>query len=347
MKTSIFALAAAAAISGLATDAAMAQTEIKVVAPWSSLNAFGKIEQPFWTEELQQRTDGALTAQLSNYSELGLSGEELLRLSTMGVFDVAHIVVGYSVSDDPVIEGIELAGLIQDMGTAREAVDAYRPVLETALKENHNLVYLGLYPNPSQVMYCRDPIGGLDEFAGKKVRFYGSSMNDFIEAAGGTGVGVPLAEVVPSLQRGVVDCAFTGTLTGYSFKFPEVTSSLYGLRLGWGLTLIAANQGFWDGLSEAEQSGLKAATADLEKSLWELAQIDDAAGIACNTGNGDCPYGEPASMTYVAPSDADEAKRKEILEGTILKKWAERCSDDCVATWNETVGQVTGLVASK
>lgn len=347
MKNSILKLAGTAAICGLLSGVAAAETEIKVVAPWSSLNAFGKIEKPFWTEQLSEQTNGALSANLSNYSELGLNGEELLRLSTMGVFDVAHIVVGYSVSDDPVIEGIELAGLIQDMDTARAAVDAYRPTLETALKENHNLVYLGLYPNPSQVMYCRGAIGGLDELAGKKVRFYGSSMNDFIEAAGGTGVGVPLAEVVPALQRGVVDCAFTGTLTGYSFKFPEVTTSLYGLRLGWGLTLIAANQGFWDGLTEEEQTDLKASTAGLEKSLWDLAKIDDAAGIACNTGSAECPYGEPASMTYVAPSAADDTKRKEILEGTILKKWAERCSDACVAEWNTTVGAITGLTASK
>ncbi|MCZ4350999.1 TRAP transporter substrate-binding protein [Roseovarius aestuarii] len=347
MKTTIAKLAVAAAVCGTIASAAAAETNIKVVAPWSSLNAFGKIEKPFWTEELQQKTDGALSASLSNYSELGLSGEELLRLSTMGVFDVAHIVVGYSVSDDPVIEGIELAGLIQDMDTAREAVDAYRPTLETALADNHNLVYLGLYPNPSQVMYCSQPIGGLDEFSGKKVRFYGASMNDFIEAAGGTGVGVPLAEVVPALQRGVVDCAFTGTLTGYSFKFPEVTNSLYGLRLGWGLTLIAANKDFWDGLSEAEQAGLKTATNELETSLWDLARIDDDAGIACNTGNGECPYGEAASMTYVAPSEADEVKRKEILESAILKKWAQRCSDTCVSAWNDTVGAITGLTASK
>lgn len=347
MNTFLMKLTSAALLGGLLAGPVVAQTEIKVVAPWSSLNAFDKIEKPFWTKELEEKTDGALTAKLSNYSELGLSGEELLRLSTMGVFDIAHIVVGYSVSDDPVIEGIELAGLIQDMETAREAVDAYQPIMARSLEENHNLVYLGIYPNPSQVMYCSEPMTGLDDFEGKKVRFYGSSMNDFIEAAGATGVGVPLAEVVPALQRGVVDCAFTGTLTGYSFKFPEVTSSLYGLRLGWGLTLIAVNQDFWSGLSKEKQSELKSATQDLEKSLWDLAEIDDAAGIACNTGNDECPYGEPASMTYVEPSDEDDEKRKDILEGTILKKWAQRCSDECVSEWNDTVGDVTGLVASE
>ncbi|MBJ3777092.1 TRAP transporter substrate-binding protein [Acuticoccus mangrovi] len=339
-------LIGAALAASLAT-AASAQTRVSVVAPWSSLNAFGLIEQPFWTEELGDQTGGALEAKLSNYSELGLSGEEILRLASMGVFDVAHIVVGYSVSDDPVIEGIELAGVIQDLPTLREAVDAYRPMLEASLVENHGLVYLGIYPNPSQVMYCREPVESMSDFDGLKIRYYGASMNDFIEAAGGTGVGVPLAEVVPSLQRGVVDCAFTGTLTGYSFKFPEVTSSLYGLRLGWGLTLIAANKGFWDGLSEDEQSALSDSVAGLEAKLWKQVEVDDAAGIACDTGNGECPYGEAADMTFVPVSDEDDAARKRILEEAILPQWAARCSQDCIDGWNETVGAITGLAAAK
>ncbi|WP_163852078.1 TRAP transporter substrate-binding protein [Pseudooceanicola aestuarii] len=339
--------AATAALLATACGTAQAQTQLNVVAPWSSLNAYGAVEQPFWTKDFPAATGGDLTAKLSNYSELGLGGAELLRLASMGVFDVAHIVVGYSVSDDPVIEGIELAGVIQDMDTLRQAVDAYEATMTTDLAEQHNLVYLGMYPNPSQVMYCSEPVTGLDEFAGKKIRFYGSSMNDFIEAAGGTGIGVPLAEVVPALQRGVVDCAFTGTLTGYSFKFPEVTSDLYGLRLGWGLTFIAANKSTFDGLSAEQQDALRSGAKTLEGQLWDLARIDDAAGIACNTGNGECPYGEPAAMSFVPVSEADDARRRDLLEEEILKNWAARCDAACIANWNETVGALTGLTAVK
>lgn len=342
LKTTLFAglLAAVGTV-------VQAETQLNVVAPWSNLNAYGKIEAPFWAEGLPAQTDGALSAKLSNYSELGLGGAELLRLSTMGVFDVAHVVVGYSVSDDPVIEGIELAGVIQDLDTLRKAVDAYEPIMTEALESKHNLIYLGMYPNPSQVMYCNSPVTGLDDVAGRKIRFYGSSMNDFIEAAGGTGVSVPLAEVVPALQRGVVDCAFTGTLTGYSFKFPEVTSELYGLRLGWGLTFIAANKNAFDRLSAEDQQALRDAVKGLEGDLWDLVRVDDAAGIACNTGNGDCPYGESARMNFTPISDQDDERRRALLEDTILKNWAARCDADCVTNWNDTIGALTGLKAAK
>jgi TRAP-type C4-dicarboxylate transport system substrate-binding protein len=323
-----------------------AQTQLNVVAPWSNLNAYEAVEKPFWAEKLPQLTDDKLSAKLSNYSELGLAGAELLRLATMGVFDVAHIVVGYSVSDDPVIEGLELAGLIQDIETGRKALDAYRPVMAKSL-EAKNLVLLGVYPNPSQVLYCREPINSIADFANKKVRFYGASMNEFIEAAGGTGVSVPLAEVVPALQRGVVDCGITGTLTGYSFKWPEVTSNLFGMRFGWGLTLIAANSNSFAALSEEERESLVSAVSQLETELWDLTAIDDQAGIDCNSGLAECPYGTSASMTYVAPSAEDDAERERILEEVVLKKWAARCTQECVDDWNATIGQALGLTASK
>ncbi|WP_435538033.1 TRAP transporter substrate-binding protein [Azospirillum sp. ST 5-10] len=325
---------------------AQAQTQLNVVAPWSNLHAYEALERPFWSTKLPELTDGALKAKLTNYSELGLSGVELMRLATMGVFDVAHIVVGYSVADDPVIEGLELAGVIQDVDTGRKALEAYRPVMAKALAAK-GMVLLGVYPNPSQVLYCREPVNAIADFKGRKIRFYGASMNDFVQAAGATGVSVPLAEVVPALQRGVVDCGITGTLTGFSFKWPEVTSNLYGMRFGWGLTLIAANQKRWNAMGEAERTGLSSAVKTLEDDLWTLAATDDKAGVDCNTGRAACPYGEAAGMTYVAPSQADDAERKRILQEAVLKKWAERCSQACVDDWNATVGKVVGLVASK
>ncbi|MGI6853410.1 TRAP transporter substrate-binding protein [Mesorhizobium sp. 1B3] len=334
------------AVALLVCGPAMAQTQLNVVTPWSNLHAYEAIERPFWSDELPNLTQQALTARVSNYSELGLSGAELLRLATMGVFDVAHIVVGYSVADDPVIEGLELAGLIQDVETGKKALDAYRPIMAKSL-ENKGLVLLGVYPNPSQVLYCREPVTSIEDMKGRKIRFYGASMNEFVEAAGATGVSVPLAEVVPALQRGVVDCGITGTLTGFTFKWPEVTSNLFGMRFGWGLTLVAANKNKWESLSDVERGELAQAVSKLEADLWTLTATDDQAGIDCNTGAGECSYGQPAAMKYVAPSETDDAQRKKILEEVVLKKWAARCSAECVEEWNQTVGKVVGVVASR
>ncbi|MGO4840631.1 transporter, partial [Rhizobiaceae sp. 2RAB30] len=68
--------------AALFSSPALAQSELNVVAPWSNLHAYEAVERPFWSDELPKLTEGALTARVSNYSELGLSGAELLRLAT-------------------------------------------------------------------------------------------------------------------------------------------------------------------------------------------------------------------------------------------------------------------------
>ena len=85
----------------------------------------------------------------------------------------------------------------------------------------------------------------------------------------------------------------------------------------------------------------------LRDTLAQLLFGDDQAGINCNTGAGECPNGQPAAMKYVAPSEADEAERKTILEQVVLKKWAARCTAECVEEWNQTVGKVVGVAASR
>ena len=47
-------------------------------------------------------------------------------------------------------------------------------------------------------------------------------------------------------------------------------------------------------------------------------------------------------MTPVEMSAEDEAKLKDVVENVVLKRFADRCGEECVKQWNETVGKVAG-----
>jgi len=64
----------------------------------------------------------------------------------------------------------------------------------------------------------------VSDLKGRKVRVFNKTMSDFIQAVGGTTISMAFAEVVPALQRGVVDCAVTGTMSGFTAGWPEVTT---------------------------------------------------------------------------------------------------------------------------
>jgi len=78
--------------------------------------------------------------------------------------------------------------------------------------------------------------------------------------------------------------------------------------------------------------------------MWEETASEDSLAIQCLTGD-ECPIGPTGGMTLVEP-DADDLKmRDKLAEEVILARWAERCGEECAATWNKTVGPIVGLTA--
>lgn len=335
----------AVALAGLSTSLAvaaepLAKTELSVVGTWSNLSQYKNFEQPFWTEEIPAKSQGAITAQIKGLNEMGLKGGEIGRLMRQGVIQFGSTPLGYLASDDPRNEVIDLAGISPDMGTAREVSQAYRPVLEKLYNDKYDAKLLGIWPYSSQVIYCKAPISGLEDLKGKKVRTGTRTLTDFVGALGGTGVTLAFAEVVQALQTGVVDCAITGTLSGYSAKWYEVSDYLHTLPVGWSQVVHSVSNKAWDKLDPAVQAFLENEINDLEDRIWVAAEQETIDGIACNTGSGECPYGEPAKMTRVEVSEADLTTLHDLVENVVITQWAERCGADCVPEFNDTVGAV-------
>ena len=190
-------------------------------------------------------------------------------------------------------------------------------------------------------------ITGLQSLEGKRVRVFNRAMADLVEAAGASTVNLAFAEVVPAMQRGVADCAVTGTSAGNTARWWEVTSYLYPLPMGWSMTFFAANLDSWNRLGPDVQAFLTEEFAGLEDRMWAQAKADVEDGIHCNTAQGECREGIVAEppMTLVELSDEDRERAQTILRDRVLPAWVERCGSACAAQWNATVGEVVGVEA--
>jgi len=70
---------------------------------------------------------------------------------------------------------------------------------------------------------AKSPIMRLTDFAGKKLRVNATAMErEKMKRLGATAVPMPLNEVLPSLQRGVIDGTMSGTSVFVSMKFNDV-----------------------------------------------------------------------------------------------------------------------------
>jgi len=330
----------------VATYAMAAEKELRVVGSWSSLTLFRNFEQPFWTRILPQAMGGKIRVSMTSLGQVKLKGAAVLRQMNMGVFDVVHTVADYVVTDSPALAGLDLPGLAPDIATARKVVEAYRPVLEEYLRKDFNAQLLTVVPYPAQVLFSRVEIKGLDDLKGKKVRASGWTTSEFVTAIGARGMTLSFSEVPQALERGVVECAVTGTLSGYMAGWGEVSKYLYPLPIGgWDYVIGCMSLKTWNSFTKEEQAKIKALIKEkLEDPAWAVTERETQEGIDCLTG-GPCPHGAPAHLKLVPISEKDIQKTRQILVEKGLPAWAKQVGPEVVKKWNETIGKVVGLKA--
>lgn len=339
------------AANGPQVGAEVQKYKFEVVGTWGFLENWKEFESKFWMERLPKASGGKLTANAKPYTELGLKGYEVMSGLKKGAYDGVHALTSYSAKASPALEGIDLAGVIQDYGVYRKAVNAYRPIIAREIAEKYNAKLINMYTFPSQQLWCNMKDRNiksvtLKDLAGKKIRTYSRTLGDFIEGLNASAVTIAFAEVVPALQKGVADCGITGTMPAYNAKWWQVVTHNIRVRVGYAATFTAINMDTWKSLNADTQNLILAEAKKLEDDIWAFESTLDQKGMDCNA-SGPCDKGKPGGMIPITPTAADQAMLKDIAQNVVLKRWAKRCGQKCADEWNATIGKIVGLKASQ
>jgi len=345
-------MTAAAIIGGLlampVTAAELPKTNIKLIGQDTAQVLHRFLEKSFFGDkpsEITKMSNGAVTVDLVPYNTVGLKGPEVLRLMKAGVLEFTSNGLTYLVGDAAEFEGCDLAGLTVDLDTARDACNSYKETLSTIMERDWNSKLLAFGWNPPQAIWCREKFTSMSDLKGKKVRVYNTTLTDFVEGMGATAVTIPYVDVVPALQRGVTDCAITGTLNGNISKWFEVAKFLMPTSIGWAPQYWAVNLDVWNKYPKNLQDFLLKAFKELEDRALKVAKMTESEGESCNSGKGKCELGIKTNITLVQMTDADKVLRKKIISERVVPNWAKRCGSACAKNWNATVGKVLGVTA--
>ena len=335
------------AVASLAQTAAgpAAPVRLRIVGGLAGVNQYTRHEEPFWTRTLPALTQGKLSAEIVPFDRAGIRGQDMLRLLQLGVVPFGTAIVSISAAQDPIISAPDLAGLNPDMATLRKTVAAFRPHLEGALRSQFGIELLAVYVYPAQVTFCTKPLASLADLAKRRVRISSVAQADLVEALGATPVQMPFAELMPAMKSGALDCAITGTMSGNTIGLLDVTSHLHSMPISWGVQLFAANAAAWNALPSDMRAVLKRELPKLEQAIWAESERETGDGIACNIGADSCTGGRKGHMSEVKSTPTDERRRRELLAGTVLPRWIQRCGPNCAEVWNRTVGPVVGIDA--
>lgn len=316
-----------------------------VTQPLPTQPQYTQVDIPILRDRVQQNSGGRVQVTLSTHAERNLSGNEIIRLVRSGQVEIGGGTLSTLSGDVPILDGIDLAGLSPDIGMARRIAEAIIPVANRDL-ERFGVRILAIYPFPSQVVFCRQPFQSLADLRGRRVRVFGNSLNDFFTALGAQPVSIGFPEVYSALERGVVDCAITGSGSGAAARWPEVTTHIHTMALSWALSGYIVNVAWWNRLDPQVRSFLEASLREVADKQWELGAAASRDGIDCNIGNRDgCRIHNLAAraMTEVAVSEADQALVRRIFQETVLPGWVRRCGARCGEVYNETIAPISGV----
>lgn len=195
---------------------------ISVVAhPIPTHPQYAKLDAPFFKETLAQRSGGRLEFKTSSWTEMSITGYEIVRMTRQGQIDIGGSPLTYIAQDVPFLDAADLAGLNPTVEQARKVLDALIPVVNKEL-ERFNVKVIGSNPYPAQILFCRKPVKDFADLKGRKVRTFGPSLPDLMTAIGATPVSLAYAETYSALERGVVDGTIFPWEAISSFKIAEV-----------------------------------------------------------------------------------------------------------------------------
>ena len=345
MKLVVSTLLALAGFVAVAGAQELPKTHFKVIGSNGPTVVSSVDELPFWRKTIPEASKGAITADITPIDQMGIDDKTMLRLLKLGVMDFASMDISKMAGDDPHFEGCDLAGLTLTVERARAGCQAWFPVIDKQMQKNWNAKLLSFGANTPQYFWCRKPVASLADLKGRKIRVFNTTMRDFLQGVGATAVSMAFAEVIPALNNGVVDCAVTGSLSGNTAGWGEVTTDLYPMSLGWSINAMAVNLNTWNRLSPAAQKFMTEEANKLTDKMWTTVKNATDQSANCNFNKPPCTMGKLITMKLDPVSAADEATHKELVQGTVLKNWAKRCGTACAKEWNETVGKALGLEA--
>ncbi|MBL4646019.1 MAG: TRAP transporter substrate-binding protein [Rhizobiales bacterium] len=248
-----------------------------------------KLVLDVWADKVEKQSGGRIKVNSFPSMQLGGTPPELLDQAIDGVADIVWTVVGYTPGRFPRTEVFELPFMVED---ARAASYAYWKMFEEHMQEDFADVHiLGTWVHGPGMFHTADPVEKPSDLEGMKIRGGSRLVNQLLELAGATPVGMPVPAVAEGLSKGVIDGTTIPWEVTTALRVPELVENhtefegpaLYNLTF-----VLAMNNDAYNGLPKDLQAVIDN-NSGLEFSVFAGGTQSDADGparaVAVELGN--------------------------------------------------------------
>lgn len=255
---------------------------------------------------LEAATKGRLKIEL--YDTL-VAGPEQPAAVRDGRLDSSFAVTPWLSAEAPYMNFGHLPGLLTDVAVYHKMLDPLlRGEMAKIWQAKYNAVQLATGVFEEQCVISRVPIHTVEEFAGKKVRVHNTEAATLMSKLGAAPTPVPFGEIVPALQRGIVDIVMTSVGTANGFGFYTVAKHVGLWKIGtvvpWSFVV---NQASWAKLPDDLKPVVQAELRKIEDEHFARHAAFNQENIETFKKNGMEVYvPPPAELAKVfAPANVD------------------------------------------
>ncbi len=318
LKTVLAALAGSAVSLALAGTAAAQEYTFKLHHLLSAkAPAHTQMLEP-WARQVEENSGGAVKIEIFPSMTLGGRPPELIQQARDGVVDIVWTVNGYTPGLFPRTEVFELPTVYKNDPKAANL--ALYDMFEEDLSEEYKGVeVMFLHVHAGQGIHMRETeVHSPADLDGKKLRIPTRTGAWIIEALGAAPVAMPVPELPPALQKGVVDGALIPWEIIPPLKIQEQTDyQIEGAdmeRFGTTTFQVSMNADRWNSLPPEIQKAFRDASGrDWWGEVGDIWRASDNFGIdlAVKAGN-----------THIVLTDEETQAFRDAL-APVVDRWIE------------------------
>ena len=232
----------ALALAALVAPAGAQTTEWKFYTYFANNDKPTQLHRAF-AEDVTKATGGKLKITVFSSGELPYKASDVLRTVASNQVEIGDVALGFVAGDVPELNAFAMPFACTSIDKFFDAaIPAVAKNVDSVLSQRFKTASVMHWTMPPQQLWLVKTVDNLEGLKGLKVRSWNREQAEVMRLVGGSGVTINPAEVIPSLQRRVVDGAFTAAVPALDWKINEVAQFGYLLNLTLSHQAVAVNE---------------------------------------------------------------------------------------------------------
>lgn len=305
----------AVALTGLAVSGPLHAAEYnwRFFTYVSPTDFHSKMNKAF-AEDISKASGGRLEITHFGAGELPYRAGDIIKSVATNQIQMGQVGAGLAAGDAPEIDVFSVPFLCTSYSGFSAAAKAIGNIPDEVLNKKFGVRVIMNWPIPGQNIWSSEKISKIAELKGKKIRTWNPLQVEMLTLLGGSPTSLDPSEVVPALQRKVVDGAITSALSANDMKAYDIVK--YGFMLNFTMAhqVTLVNAEALSKLPPDLQKLIADKSAEWAPRYFAESEATNTAALKNMKDNG---------VTITDPAAADVDNVKATLK-PMWNKWAEK-----------------------